>query len=104
MEENDPLVKEMRIRQKSGGIRGGSDSVEIGWRGRFLGRREKVEGAGVEELPGESQSTPRPFQKVLGHLDRKFRGDPRKFRPRGAEVPAHRQQKFQENRHTQNWT
>ena len=60
MEESDPLDEEMQIRQRAGGIRGEGGPVKVGRWSVLPGRREKEEGAGMEELFGERHSTPRP--------------------------------------------
>ena len=68
MEEQDPHVVGMQIRPAAGGIRGGEAAVEMGRRRRSWASREKASGAGVDELLGQKQSTPRPRLKAPSSL------------------------------------
>ena len=62
MEEKDPLIEEMQIRQKHERIRGGGGPGEVGRRRVLPGGERGRVGAGVDELLVRSEFTPRPSQ------------------------------------------
>ena len=100
----------MRIRPKTGEIRGGGGPVKVGRRQVLPGGERELGAREVEELLVRSKFTPRPSQKGARILRPEIPAQgaelpaPRKFRPLGAEFPACRQRLPGKNCHKKNWT
>ena len=54
--EMDPLVEEMRIRQRTGGFRGGGGPVEVGRRRVLTGGERKCRARGWKNCSGRASS------------------------------------------------